>query len=549
MVERIEPLLAVKSKFTDRSGKPLNGGLVYTYVAGTTNLKPSYSNSEATIPNTNPVVLDANGGANIYIKGAYSFRVTTSDGELLENGDRDTTQVADSNTADSYAVAQINNAITLFGGIPDQQDTALLGLSIANEISNNIDAKVNTNGVFLGGAQTGAQLLYSENTWKASDNSGQLAPLAVLQSASPEGAVTNYQLNQLEEYVDDNLFGVEFETNAGLVDANLNTIINNGLYIKTTTEANMLTRNFPVAIEGYLQVIRIADKCVQTYTTKNKDIYIRAADLTGGVWQTWSLTLTKQQLDYRVNDERLLLGAVPSISEIGLYLLTKTDPVNGDYPFFALATTSGSTPTVGNVPLSIGDGIDDNDAVTQRQLRLKTTKAFANSVPPFLIEPKYSLLLYVRSVVNGKFYFADPFFSGGGYPPQSQPPFSIHCGALLPDEIGFADEIAMNFPPPSNGTWDINRSKKVKLARLYNALTFKAVSSINDDVGIYIGYSINGTYARRSGEINLGQVFLEATFPEDADVYFLFKSGSPASIEIYGLGILIDNPLRLINTI
>ena len=62
----------------DANGDPLSGGKVYTYEAGTSTLKTSYSDYDASTANANPVVLDSRGEADIYVKGAYKISVYTS---------------------------------------------------------------------------------------------------------------------------------------------------------------------------------------------------------------------------------------------------------------------------------------------------------------------------------------------------------------------------------------------------------------------------------------------------------------------------------------
>lgn len=60
-----------KQSFTDGAGMPLVGGKLYTYDAGTSTPRPTYSDAAGTIPNTNPVVLDARGEATVFWQGAY----------------------------------------------------------------------------------------------------------------------------------------------------------------------------------------------------------------------------------------------------------------------------------------------------------------------------------------------------------------------------------------------------------------------------------------------------------------------------------------------
>lgn len=54
-------------QFFDNNGKPLSGGQVCTYAAGTTTPLTTYTSSTGTTPNANPVILDASGRAAIWI--------------------------------------------------------------------------------------------------------------------------------------------------------------------------------------------------------------------------------------------------------------------------------------------------------------------------------------------------------------------------------------------------------------------------------------------------------------------------------------------------
>lgn len=62
----------------DASGAPLAGGLVYTYEAGTLTLKPSYTDASGSTSNTNPVILDESGEANIWLNGNYKINLADS---------------------------------------------------------------------------------------------------------------------------------------------------------------------------------------------------------------------------------------------------------------------------------------------------------------------------------------------------------------------------------------------------------------------------------------------------------------------------------------
>ena len=60
-----------KQSFNNGAGAPLVGGKVYTYDAGTSTPRATYQDAAGTIPNTNPVVLDARGEATIFWSGSY----------------------------------------------------------------------------------------------------------------------------------------------------------------------------------------------------------------------------------------------------------------------------------------------------------------------------------------------------------------------------------------------------------------------------------------------------------------------------------------------
>ena len=69
----------------DDNGDPLDSGKVYFYEPGTTTLKDTYTDATLTVANTNPVILDANGRAAIWLNGAYKVKLTDSlDAQIYE---------------------------------------------------------------------------------------------------------------------------------------------------------------------------------------------------------------------------------------------------------------------------------------------------------------------------------------------------------------------------------------------------------------------------------------------------------------------------------
>lgn len=66
-----------KTQFIDAAGAPLAGGKLYTYIAGTTTPQASYTDSTGATPNSNPVILDSRGEANVWLgESTYKFKLT-----------------------------------------------------------------------------------------------------------------------------------------------------------------------------------------------------------------------------------------------------------------------------------------------------------------------------------------------------------------------------------------------------------------------------------------------------------------------------------------
>lgn len=67
-----------KQQFFDANGDPLVAGKVYTYAGGTTTPIATYTSQTGATANTNPIILDSRGMANIWLQPtiAYKFVVT-----------------------------------------------------------------------------------------------------------------------------------------------------------------------------------------------------------------------------------------------------------------------------------------------------------------------------------------------------------------------------------------------------------------------------------------------------------------------------------------
>lgn len=60
------------------NGVPVSGGLLFTYAAGTTNKLATYTDASGATPNTNPVVLDSQGQADVWMTAGTKYKLVLS---------------------------------------------------------------------------------------------------------------------------------------------------------------------------------------------------------------------------------------------------------------------------------------------------------------------------------------------------------------------------------------------------------------------------------------------------------------------------------------
>lgn len=87
MANLVTPMPMIRARFFDDNGRPLSGGKIYTYEPNTTTPKTTYKDLAATTPNTNPILLDVAGEADIYLDGLYRVVVQSWRGEQLYDKD------------------------------------------------------------------------------------------------------------------------------------------------------------------------------------------------------------------------------------------------------------------------------------------------------------------------------------------------------------------------------------------------------------------------------------------------------------------------------
>jgi hypothetical protein len=107
---RLSPYAFVQEM--DNNGDPLVGGKLYTYEAGTTTPKATYTNSGGAVANANPIILDASGRADIWLgSGAYKFVLKTSADATIKTVDNIAGDTTNSFVSDVFATS-VNTSIT-----------------------------------------------------------------------------------------------------------------------------------------------------------------------------------------------------------------------------------------------------------------------------------------------------------------------------------------------------------------------------------------------------------------------------------------------------
>ena len=86
MIATLSP--SPKMQFFTAAGVPLVGGKLYTYASGTTVPAATYTDSTGVTANTNPVILDSRGEANVWFgPSRYTLVLKDSDDTLIWTAD------------------------------------------------------------------------------------------------------------------------------------------------------------------------------------------------------------------------------------------------------------------------------------------------------------------------------------------------------------------------------------------------------------------------------------------------------------------------------
>lgn len=77
----------------DDDGNPLAAGKLYAYAAGGLTPLPTYADQPLTVPNANPIILDARGEAVVYIPDGVAYRFILKDADGVTIWDQDDVEI------------------------------------------------------------------------------------------------------------------------------------------------------------------------------------------------------------------------------------------------------------------------------------------------------------------------------------------------------------------------------------------------------------------------------------------------------------------------
>ena len=109
------PAPFIKFREVDANGKPLAGGKLYSYAAGTSTPLATYTSATLTTPNENPTILDASGRASVWLDDGVGYKFVLTDALGNEMWSEDLVQVPQVAPAPAASVVP-PGTIVAYGG-------------------------------------------------------------------------------------------------------------------------------------------------------------------------------------------------------------------------------------------------------------------------------------------------------------------------------------------------------------------------------------------------------------------------------------------------
>lgn len=229
-------MLGIKTKFTDDQGRPLVGGKVHAYFAGTTTYQDTFKDPDMTIVNTNPIILDDSGSADVYLNGSYRIRIFDKNDVLIEEQDGVT------QSANGEITTAKGEIIGLYGAVLN---------SLTNEVKRAVAAE-----------KTIADSLTSETT-RAKSAESALQSSIVDETTRAKKAESNLSTGLAKEVSDRESEVARLDEADAVLQAQINSVGGGKLAYKTYAE--MIADKSNIAEKSSIDIIADTDDKNGTY--------------------------------------------------------------------------------------------------------------------------------------------------------------------------------------------------------------------------------------------------------------------------------------------
>lgn len=229
-------MLGIKTKFTDDQGRPLVGGKVHAYFAGTTTYQDTFKDPDMTIVNTNPIILDDSGSADVYLNGSYRIRIFDKNDVLIEEQDGVT------QSASGEITTAKGEIIGLYGAVLN---------SLTNEVKRAVAAE-----------KTITDSLTSETTRAKSAESALQSSISD-ETTRAKKAESNLNTGLAKEVSDRKLEVTRLDEVDAVLQAQINSVGGGKLAYKTYAE--MIADKSNIAAKSSIDIIADSDDKNGTY--------------------------------------------------------------------------------------------------------------------------------------------------------------------------------------------------------------------------------------------------------------------------------------------
>jgi hypothetical protein len=258
------------AQFFDGNGDPLTGGLLYTYLAGTTTPVTTYTSQSGVANNTNPIVLNAAGRtpAEVWLDGGVLYKFVLATSAYVQIGSYDNIPaVNDPTTANNLITVAGTNALTGLATPPLEGYTAGAQYSFIAQNTNSGAVTIDIDSLGVKDVtQTGANALVA-----GSIVGGSMVLV--------EYDGTRFQLLTPNSFINPIIRGyTEIITSSGTVGASATLSIAAGTVLTATlTSATACTFTMPAIVAGKSFLLLLKQPASGTATT---------ATFTGVKWGT-----------------------------------------------------------------------------------------------------------------------------------------------------------------------------------------------------------------------------------------------------------------------